>query len=107
MPTPGSTKEVRFDCLAAMYWLVTDGDSFGCILNIFLFVCCVWFMVFQHMLAAWSCVWTPGVLQLGVTSATSCTTSTSSGITRLCLSSSLMGAACLARLPRIMNGGGM
>jgi hypothetical protein len=63
-------------------------------------------MALQPILAVWSYVWTLNAPQPGDTSATSCTTSTSCGITRLSLSSSLTGAACLARRPLITSGRG-
>ena len=76
--------------------------------NIFSIVSRFRFLVLlQPILAVWSCVWTPKALQPDAISATSCTTLTSCGITRLFPSSSLMGAACLARRPQILRGRGM
>jgi hypothetical protein len=80
-----------------------DRDSWADFLTFF---SSVLFMALQPILAVWSYVWTLNAPQPGDTSATSCTTSTSCGITRLSLSSSLTGAACLARRPLITSGRG-
>lgn len=80
-----------------------DSDSFADFLIFFSYFL---FMVLQPILAVWSYVWTLKAPQPGDTSATSCTTSTSCGITRLSPSSSLTGAACLARWPLITSGRG-